>query len=193
MRLNGVCRRPIIGALISCLTVGKPLQRALAAQPPSFQLSLPESFVKRTSSSNPSILLVAGNFATGTTVSVERVSKQNLVRFGSDRADALAAYRDSKTAPGGTSSQVNRSSVEDIKDGSNFGFQFDMSLSLVGDEATASTREDPKLSRRTVVVALEQGDDLLVLWAGAIMERFDDADGDVLRQVARSFRIIPAS
>ena len=72
------------------------------------------------------------------------------------------------------------------------GFRFDMSLSLVGDEATASTREDPK-SRRTVVVALEQGDDLLVLWAGAIMERFDDADGDVLRQVARSFRIIPAS
>ena len=76
MRLNGVCRRLIIGALISKLTVGKPLQRALRSRL-SFQLSLPESFVKRTSSSNPSILLVMETLQP-TTVSVELVSKQIL-------------------------------------------------------------------------------------------------------------------
>ena len=101
-------------------------------------------------------------------------------------ADMMASYRDRQTAPSGSSSRIVSTKVIG---GSRL--EFEMTLSLVGDEASPSLLNDPELSRRTLVVVLdgEVDDNLTVLWAGAKQSQWDAADGALIRQAADTFAL----
>ena len=201
--------------LVATLIASAPLHPTVlhaAAPPPTplpFTLSVPEGFISF-SSRDPSTLAVAGNFKTGTTLSVQKVDtaalqallpSTALVCDGDDRtkpilsctegaaklALALAAFRDRQAAPSGASSRVI---VETLRADPER-LSFEMALALVGDGATEAQQADPTLSRRTSVAVLpaEGADAWLCLWAGATTENWEAGDGETLRRAAASFAL----
>ena len=66
-----------------------------------------------------------------------------------------------------------------------------MTLSLVGDDASAAQRADPELSRRTAVAALpcDGGMSWLCLWAGAKASNWDAGDGALLLRSLDGFAL----
>ena len=167
---------------------------------------MPEDFVTLTSR-DPLTAFVAGNFRTGTTISVQQVSIETLQKFSKTTlscdgaaplscqdsaqsvATALAAFRDRQTAPSGSSSSLIPASVG-LQDGK---LTFEMLLALVGDGATQTQLNDPELSRHTAVAAIpiEDGSALLAVWAGAKVASWDAGDGPLLQRATSTFGLRP--
>ena len=193
MRLDhvGVARRMVLSSLAPLLAFAPPA-RLHAAPPLPFTLAVPESFISL-SGKDASTLFVAGNFRTGTTLSVQRVAPSALrasstcddgsllcEQNASVLAAALAAYRDSQAAPSGSKSELLPGSAR-IADGK---LTFEMVLALA-----SGANVDPELSRRTAVAALPYDGELLCLWAGAKLSEWDAGDGALLVRAAQSFAL----
>ena len=203
MRLtNNLARRPLLLSALTTSLLTQPLALR-AATPPPYTLSVPDSFVTL-APRDSSTLYVAGNFATGTTLSVQRLTASSVLASASPCGDGasalsctagvaalavqLAAVRDRQAAPSGSSSKVMPESIR--ADGGKLSFE--MLLTLVGDNASDAMRADPELSRRTAVAVLVDGDDeLLCLWAGAKVINWDRGDGELLRRAVASFALAP--
>ena len=192
-----VGRRPFLLSTLALLEA--PMPHVLRAAAPPFDLAVPPDMVVLPA--RDASLFVAGNFRTGTTISVQRIAVSELLKLrptsaacesggllsckegAAAVASVLAAFRDRQTAPSGSSSAVIPESVR-WDDGK---LSFEMLLTLVGDNASEALRADPELSRRTAVAALDDGGDLLCLWAGATASNWDAGDGAILQRAQASF------
>lgn len=191
-------------ALLPALAAPFASPRALLAASPAdaFALRVPDDFVTLPAR-DTSTLLVAGNFRTGTTLSVQRVDATALAkalppgsacdgeaagallcaRSAPALADALAAYRDTQAAPSGARSEVLPDSV--TLDAASGALRFEMTLAL-----STQLQGDLELARHTVVAALPSAaGGLLCLWAGAKASSWEAGDGPVLQSVAQTFAL----
>lgn len=185
--MNMLHRRALL-ALPALLISSPPLALHAATAVPPFELRVPPEFLSLPPR-DASTLLVAGNFATATTLSVQRVEAATLRKFvgGDITADSLAAafaaYRDREAAPSGAKSTVLPGSVQ--VDASSGKVSFEMLLAL------ASQPSNPDLSRRTAVVAIPDGTSgcWFVCWAGAKVSSWNAGDGVLLQQAAQTFAL----
>ena len=172
-----------------------------AASSIPFKLPIPDGFVSLPPPKDQSdTLFVAGNFRTGTTISVQRVDAtalRKLLPINSPRCEdgaallcqesaaslaiALAAYRDRQAAPSGCRSEPIAGTLR-LGDGGKLTFEMQLAL--------ASGSQDPELSRHTAVSALPGGGgDLICLWAGAKTSEWEAGDGPVLLRIVEAFAL----
>ena len=187
--------------LLTALTAAVHHRAPAAASDPIFSLQVPDTLVTLGKRGASEYLTVAGNFATGTLLSVQLLANADLrglvlpSEVTSDReafalAAALAALRDKASGVDATSAVLGASAL-------GGGVEFEMTTPLVGDRASTAQLADPELSRRTVARALllppevgaatSEPAGLLVLWAGAKQINFDAGDGPMLRGAAETF------
>ena len=182
--------------MLTALTTPLIYPLALLAATPTFNLLVPDGFISL-SKRDSSTLAVAGNFATGTPLSVQLVDPAALAKLLSSSAPAcdtgllceanagalataLAAYRDSQAAPPGYKAQVLPGSAR--LDGGKL--TFEMVLALATGAAT-----DPELQRRTGVAAIPVEDGWLCLWAGAKGSNWDAGEGVALQRSVAAFAL----
>ena len=179
-----------------------------AASSIPFKLPIPDGFVSLPPPKDQSdTLFVAGNFRTGTTISVQRVDATALRKLlpinsppcedgaallcqesAASLAIALAAYRDRQAAPSGCRSEPIAGTVR-LGDGGKLTFEMQLAL--------ASGSPDPELSRHTAVSVIglsalsggAGGGDLICLWAGAKTSEWEAGDGPVLLRSVEAFAL----
>jgi hypothetical protein len=194
-------------ALVAAASIGgPPSTRISAAMPTDFSLRPPDSFVllPQGGTASSSFRYRAGNFRTGSTLTVEEVGLATLVP-SLDQTDSLAGMAEALAAgllrrrdvlsavPGGARSEaVTRLICSDDR------LEFEMVTPLV----YPSRPESPELSRRTIVVAhilpstpveadaaVGARRTLLVLWGGAKLDEWEAGAGEALRRSAASFDV----
>lgn len=199
-------------------TIASRLAAALVLQPhcfllpgashavvsPEFDLPVPSEFVALPPR-DATTLLVAGNFRTGTTLSVQRVASSTVRKLAAPGpassvcdsgavlcdqtaewlASSLAAYRDTQAAPSGARSQIMPGTVRVREDK----LMFEMLLVLAS--TVPGAPPDPELSRHTAVAALpcDGGASWLCLWAGAKASNWDASDGALLQRSVEAFTL----
>lgn len=195
---TALTRRPALLALAAAVTQPRP--PVTAAEPaPRFSLEVPAGFVSIGRRGDADYLLVTGNFATGTLLSVQQLRPTDLrvpLSAGDDAAalrlaTALGALRDKAQGVDATSA------VRNARARGQRAIDFELTTPLVGDKATPAQLADPELVRTTLARALllpdgpagEPGAGLLVVWAGAKQSFFDAGDGELLRAAVDSFSL----
>jgi hypothetical protein len=191
---------PALLARPAVATTKAPNSRFMAPQP-EFTLSIPSEFVQipKTGRSSSNFLLSSGNFATGSTLTVQAIEVPQLMPDGIRAEDAvyelsaaLVRLRDSQSGIDATSTM--RTPGPTLSSPFQLDFEFDTPL-------VSPPQDDPELSRRTVARALLLPDAdggaagaakapikrVLVAWGGAKRSEWDAGVGEVLRNSIATF------